>query len=109
MNTGTPSTGLKHAQFLVSLYLSYMGHNWARQRWLRFLKNESMKKNHNSTGFFFFCSFVHTFTDGFTGGWNHSYGRKRVSLNLLRQAVYGASAPVELLVAEDACTSRGGD
>lgn len=103
MNTGTPSTGLKHA--VSSQRLSYMGHNWACHGWLIFLKNKI-----KITTVSFFCSFVHIFTDGFTGGWDHSYGRKRVSsLNLLRQAVYGASAHVELLVAEDACTSRGGD
>lgn len=107
MNTGTPSTGLKHAQFLVNLYLSYMGHDWAHHRWRLFLKNERKI----TTGKGFFCSFVHIFFYWWvTGGWYHSYGRKRVlSLYLLRQAVYGASAPVELLVAEDACTSRGGD
>lgn len=61
MNTGTPSTGLKHAQFLVNLYLSYMGHDWAHHRWRLFLKNERKI----TTGKGFFCSFVHIF---FTGG-----------------------------------------
>lgn len=64
MNTVTPSTGLKHAQFLVNLYSSYMGHDWAHHGWLLFFfKNE--RKITTGRGSFFFCSFVHIF---FTGG-----------------------------------------
>lgn len=80
MNTVTPSTGLKHAQFLVKLHSSYMGHDWAHHGWLLFLK---MKEKSRQEGFFFVL-FVHIFTlvcvsRYFTGGWYHSYGRKRGS------------------------------
>lgn len=60
MNTVTPSTGLKHAQFLVNLYSSYMGHDWAHHGWRIFLK---MKEKSQQEGIFFvlLCTF-------FTGG-----------------------------------------
>lgn len=64
MNTVTPSTGLKHALFLVNLYSSYMGHDWARHGWLLVLKNERKKKNHDRKGFFFFILLCTFFTGG---------------------------------------------
>lgn len=77
MNTVTPSTGLQHAQFLVNLYSSYMGHDWAHHGWLLFFLK--MKEKSQQEGVFFFvllCTFFHWWV---TGGWYHSYGRKRVS------------------------------
>lgn len=109
MNTVTPSTGLKHAQFLVKLHSSYMGHDWAHHGWLLFLEMKE-KSQQESVFLFFLCTF-------YTGGCLSLFYRRMVSQlwslkcvvsYLLRLAVYGASAPVELLVAEDACTSRGG-
>lgn len=107
MNTVTPSTGLKHAQFLVNLYSSYMGHDWAHHGWLLFLKMK--EKSRQET--IFFCSFVHIFHWWATGGWYHSYGHKRVSslIYCVRLFMVPQLLSVELLVAEDACTSRGGD
>lgn len=60
MNIGIPSTGLKHAQILVNLYLSYMGHNLAHHGWLLFFLK--LKEKSQQEGFFY--SFVHTFTGG---------------------------------------------
>lgn len=65
MNTVTPSTGLKHAQFLVNLYSSYMGHDWAHHGWLLFFFLKMKEKSQQEGVLFFFCSFVHIF---FTGG-----------------------------------------
>lgn len=53
MNTVTPSTGLKHAQFLVNLYWSYMGHDRAHHGWLLFLK---IKSQQEGIFLFFFCA-----------------------------------------------------
>lgn len=80
MNTGTPSTGLKHAQLLVNLYLGYMEHNWAHHGWLLFLKNE--KKNHDRK--LIFCTFVHIFTGGVPADGLTAMVVKESSLNLLR-------------------------
>lgn len=55
MNSVTPSTGLKHAQFLVNLYSSYMGHDWAHHGWLLFLKMKE-KLQQDGIFFLFFCA-----------------------------------------------------
>lgn len=54
MNTVTPS-GLKHAQFLVNLYFSYMGHDWAHHGWLLFFKMKE-KPQQGEVFFLFFCA-----------------------------------------------------
>lgn len=63
MNTGTPLTGLKHAQFLVNLYFSYMdttGH--IMDGCFLYLKKITKERNHDRK--IIFCSFVHIFTGG---------------------------------------------
>lgn len=80
MNTGTPLTGLKHAHFLVSLYLSYMGHEWAQHEWHLYKKKK--KKSHDRKQIF--CSFVHFFTGGLPADGITAMVIKELSLNLLR-------------------------
>lgn len=57
MNTGTPLTGLKHAHFLVSLYLSYMGHEWAQHEWHLYRKKKKKKVTTESKYFVLLCTF----------------------------------------------------
>ena len=100
MNTVTPSTGLKHAQFLVNLYSSYMGHDWAHHGWLFFLKMK--EKNHNRKFFFvLLCTF-------FTGGLPAD-GITAMVVKECRLLSIALGCLWRLLVAEDACTSRSGD
>lgn len=62
MNTVTPSTGLKHAQFLVNLYSSYMGHDWAHHGWLLFLKMKEKSRQEEEGVFVFFLFFCAHFS-----------------------------------------------
>lgn len=105
MNTVTPSTGLKHAQFLVNLYSSYMGHDWAHHGWLLFLKMK--EKSRQEFFFVLLCTF---FTGGLPADGITAMVIKESSLiYCVRLFMVPQLLSVELLVAEDACTSRGGD